>query len=33
MTAADWRQRAATTFRTDKQPAVGSRGMVVTNHP
>ena len=33
MTAANWRQRAATTFRTDKQPATGSRGMVVTNHP
>ncbi len=33
MTQATWRQRAATTFRTDKQPATGSRGMVVTNHP
>ena len=29
----NWRHRAATTFRTDKQPATGSRGMAVTNHP
>lgn len=29
----DWRQRAATPFDTEKRPAIGSRGMVVTNHP
>ena len=29
----DWRQRAATPFDTEKRPATGSRGMVVTNHP
>jgi gamma-glutamyltranspeptidase/glutathione hydrolase len=28
-----WRQRAGTQFATDKQPAMSSRGMVVTNHP
>ena len=28
-----WRQRAAAPFDTDKRPATGSRGMVVTNHP
>jgi gamma-glutamyltranspeptidase/glutathione hydrolase len=28
-----WRARAGTTFTTDKQPARGSLGMVVTNHP
>jgi gamma-glutamyltranspeptidase/glutathione hydrolase len=33
MTAPAWRNRAATVFRTEKQPAAGSRGMVVTNHP
>ncbi len=29
----DWRQRAGTLFKCEKQPAHGSRGMVVTNHP
>jgi len=29
----NWRDRAATLFDCEKQPAVGSRGMVVTNHP
>lgn len=33
MTAAPWRQRAATTFSCDKQPATAAGGMVVTNHP
>jgi gamma-glutamyltranspeptidase/glutathione hydrolase len=33
MTHTDWRARAATTFQTEKQPATGARGMVVTNHP
>jgi gamma-glutamyltranspeptidase / glutathione hydrolase len=29
----DWRTRAGTRFRCEKQPATGTRGMVVTNHP
>jgi gamma-glutamyltranspeptidase/glutathione hydrolase len=29
----DWRARAGTMFTTEKRPASGSRGMVVTNHP
>ncbi|HEX9471470.1 MAG TPA: gamma-glutamyltransferase, partial [Bradyrhizobium sp.] len=29
----NWRDRAATTFVCQKQPASGSRGMVVSNHP
>ncbi len=29
----DWRARAATPFDTEKRPAIGSRGMVVSNHP
>jgi len=29
----DWRRNAATTFDTEKRPATGTRGMVVTNHP
>ena len=29
----DWRSRAGTTFETYKQPAIGSLGMVSTNHP
>lgn len=29
----NWRARAATSFVTEKQPATGSLGMVVTNHP
>jgi gamma-glutamyltranspeptidase/glutathione hydrolase len=33
MTTCDWRSRAGTTFTCEKQPAVGRRGMVVTNHP
>ena len=28
-----WRDRAATSFQCQKQPAAGSRGMVVSNHP
>ena len=28
-----WKSRAGTTFDTEKQPATGSRGVVVTNHP
>ena len=28
-----WRDRAATGFQCQKQPATGSRGMVVSNHP
>jgi gamma-glutamyltranspeptidase/glutathione hydrolase len=28
-----WRNRAGSTFTTEKRPATGSRGMVVTNHP
>ena len=30
---ANWRDRAATVFECEKQPAVSSRGMVVSNHP
>src|ERR1700744_3825619 len=30
---ANWRDRAGTTFKCQKQPASGSRGMVVSNHP
>src|SRR5262249_51267350 len=33
MSRADWRARAGTVFTTEKRPAGGSRGMVVTNHP
>jgi gamma-glutamyltranspeptidase / glutathione hydrolase len=29
----NWRDRAGTTFDCQKQPASGSRGMVVSNHP
>ena len=29
----NWRDRAATAFQCQKQPASGSRGMVVSNHP
>ena len=29
----NWRELAATPFNTDKRPASGSRGMVVSNHP
>src|SRR5580693_451270 len=30
---ANWRDRAATVFECQKQPASGGRGMVVSNHP
>jgi len=33
MTQLDWRARAGSPFTPEKQPATGSRGMVVTNHP
>jgi len=33
MTDFDWRDRASTLFDCEKQPAVGTKGMVVTNHP
>ena len=33
MSASDWRDRAGTLFTCDKRPAMGARGMVVTNHP
>ncbi|MGE4045481.1 MAG: gamma-glutamyltransferase [Acetobacteraceae bacterium] len=33
MTQTDWRVRAGTLFSCEKQPATGTRGMVVTNHP
>lgn len=33
MTQYNWRDAAHTLFDCEKQPAVGSRGMVVTNHP
>jgi len=33
MMAQSWRERATTVFHCEKQPAVGSRGMVVSNHP
>ncbi|OYU74936.1 MAG: hypothetical protein CFE32_16155, partial [Alphaproteobacteria bacterium PA3] len=29
----DWSSRAAAPFTPEKRPAIGSRGMVVTNHP
>jgi gamma-glutamyltranspeptidase/glutathione hydrolase len=29
----DWLARAATPFSAEKRPAIGSRGMVVSNHP
>ena len=29
----DWRKRTAAPFTTEKRPATGTRGMVVTNHP
>ena len=32
MPQTDWRNRAGTTFACEKQPAIGRRGMVVTNH-
>jgi hypothetical protein len=33
MPQSDWRSRAGATFTCEKQPATGTRGMVVTNHP
>jgi gamma-glutamyltranspeptidase / glutathione hydrolase len=30
---AHWRDRTGTAFECQKQPASGSRGMVVSNHP
>ena len=33
MTISNWRSRAGTTFQTEKRPAAGSKGVVVTNHP
>jgi gamma-glutamyltranspeptidase/glutathione hydrolase len=33
MPHADWRSHAGATFTCEKQPATGTRGMVVTNHP
>jgi gamma-glutamyltranspeptidase/glutathione hydrolase len=33
MSTGDWRARAGTLFACEKQPAHGTRGMVVTNHP
>ena len=33
MSETGWRARAGATFRCEKQPATGQRGMVVTNHP
>ena len=33
MTTSNWRSRAGTTFQIEKRAALGSRGMVVTNHP
>ncbi|SEO15208.1 gamma-glutamyltranspeptidase / glutathione hydrolase [Rhodospirillales bacterium URHD0017] len=33
MSASNWRERAGTLFTCEKQPAHGTRGVVVTNHP
>lgn len=33
MSKSNWRDHAAAIFTCEKQPATGSRGMVVTNHP
>ena len=33
MTRSNWRERAGTQFTCEKQPAQGSSGMVVSNHP
>ncbi len=33
MPHANWRTRTAAPFKTEKMPATGSRGMVVSNHP
>ena len=29
----NWRSRTSTSFDCEKRPALGTRGMVVTNHP
>jgi gamma-glutamyltranspeptidase/glutathione hydrolase len=33
MTSTAWRSRAGTTFQCEKQPTLGTRGMVAANHP
>ncbi len=33
MTQFNWRERASTLFDCEKQPAIGTKGMVVANHP
>ena len=33
MSGSNWRERAGTLFACEKQPAHGTRGVVVTNHP
>src|SRR5262250_3923677 len=33
MPQTDWRSRAHTTFSCEKRPAIGTRGMIVSNHP
>jgi gamma-glutamyltranspeptidase/glutathione hydrolase len=33
MSKSNWRERAATQFSCEKQPAQGRSGMVVSNHP
>ncbi len=33
MSASTWRERASVVFRTEKKPATGSKGMVVSNNP
>src|SRR6476661_3015842 len=33
MVKSDWRERAGTAFACEKQPAHGTKGVVVTNHP
>ena len=33
MSGSNWRERAGTLFNCEKQPAHGTKGVVVTNHP
>jgi gamma-glutamyltranspeptidase/glutathione hydrolase len=33
VSASNWRERAGTLFTCEKQPAHGTKGVVVTNHP
>ena len=33
MSKSTWRERAGTVFTCEKQPAHGTNGMVVSNHP